>query len=385
MFDPVCYKYLRKYLKIQDVFGNVKGFVEFFVFIISFVSVYTDYRLEYYLFNELVNVKVNGTCRKFGDFSFGDIKSNLNLNLNLQQRVNKNKIEAGSICFAEANKLENFSLDSACKSEKQDFMGNGENPIREIESDLSKRFKINSNANNNRSNKDIERINFHNKDSNENKNLNEIDNSSLKNLSIFNNKKAKQSNLNNFDVSSNNKLNSLYKNKFSDRSFNNLMHKDVYSAKENKNAINRNSNNNKNILLKFGDLLEAKKKYFDPSFFDYFYVKLAFLFNSNNSNKNKTKKYFDFKLLELFNDKIKRKFDVFYYLNMIRKLKFLKQYALKDKISPKAFNAIAENFYVIKISDFNDDSIFQAKEKTKINRDMLWNILMIIVYQLIIK
>lgn len=79
-YEQAYKKYSRKYMKIQDVFGNVNGFMEFLIFIISVINVYTDYMFSYFLFNRLVNVKK-------GDKVF---LSNSNLQANEMKNIRSN-------------------------------------------------------------------------------------------------------------------------------------------------------------------------------------------------------------------------------------------------------------------------------------------------------
>jgi len=44
-------------MKVQDVFGIVNGFMEFLILIFKLMSFYTNCRFDYFLFNELVDVK----------------------------------------------------------------------------------------------------------------------------------------------------------------------------------------------------------------------------------------------------------------------------------------------------------------------------------------
>jgi len=57
IYDQAYKKYSRKYMKVQDVFGNVNGFMEFLILIFKLMSFYTNCRFDYFLFNELVDVK----------------------------------------------------------------------------------------------------------------------------------------------------------------------------------------------------------------------------------------------------------------------------------------------------------------------------------------
>jgi len=89
--------------------------------------------------------------------------------------------------------------------------------------------------------------------------------------------------------------------------------------------------------------------------------------NSKNFKKNN----FNFKLIELFNDKINSKFDIFYYLKWIRKFKNFKEYVFANKINEKSFDCLANIFYRVKISDTYDHSSLKNKNKIKIKSDNL--------------
>ncbi len=58
-YNQVYKKYVRKYMKLQDIFGNVNGFKDFLIFIFSFINFYINYRFDYFLFDKFVNVKID--------------------------------------------------------------------------------------------------------------------------------------------------------------------------------------------------------------------------------------------------------------------------------------------------------------------------------------
>jgi hypothetical protein len=392
MFDMVFNKYSRNYLKIQDVMGNVNGFMEFFILIVSFVSIYSDFRLEYYLFNKLVNVKVKD--RK--PFLF----NNVDVNFDKNKSLNKN------IC--------NVSNDKN---------GNNENIINNQYEAPKKFSEINGSANANKKN-DYSYI-----DKIKPNVILEKNNLSLK----FNSHRSFEAELENLnmgilienkrdpDFSSSEKCNSE-SNKNEDKNFESVKNKiakiceklpstiecvikdniinDLTEVKnledaktacinnENKqfNAININDNNiflgnlkeikkdEKKVLSKLNQLIEKKKRYLNPSFCNYFSIILCklFCFYKNKSRKENNTNYFDFKMLEKFNGKINKKFEIFYYLKWLRNFKNIKEFVLENKTNSQTFDILAKHFYVIKPINACDYSILK-KHKINIDTDTLRN------------
>jgi len=91
-------KHKRTYMKIQDVFGNVNGFMDFLILLLSVINYYTEYRFDYYLFNELVNVR-------------GNKKDSNKININYIKVSNNYDLKSKKIELASINSKMNSNLD----------------------------------------------------------------------------------------------------------------------------------------------------------------------------------------------------------------------------------------------------------------------------------
>lgn len=59
-FDKYYKYHVRKYMKLQDLLGNIKGFMDLIIFIFAILyKIYNKYRFNIYLYNRLVYIKEN--------------------------------------------------------------------------------------------------------------------------------------------------------------------------------------------------------------------------------------------------------------------------------------------------------------------------------------
>jgi len=311
-FDNDYKKYTRKYMKIQDVFGNVNGFMEFLILILNFIKYYTDYRFDYYLFNQFVNVKVQNKSNfitdyyKINNFKLNQISDNNKISKELNQISRDIKVNIN-----EENKcIKNEVKDNSNKS-KELSIYTGKHTINQI--------------------------------------MNLYKNDSITKRNLLNQTKVLDLN-----------QESYYKN--------NLFSKETSSPKD---KINENENEVQNlpndftykdhnkILLKLEKLLNSKTKYLFPILIDYFFSNFLEKFKFW---KNK-KRTFDLKLLEIFKEKIYKKFDISFYLRSQREFKNLKRIILKEKNNETVFKLFSKNLYEIKINDSYEDNILQKNRK----------------------
>jgi hypothetical protein len=117
-------------MKVQDVFGNVNGFMEFLILIFKLISFYTNYRLDYFLFNMLVEVK-------FEKSNFTKAKGNENKVTNYAANYSNNNN------YIKNNLYENFKKDNFSKKEKIEVSFNNNSPI--FNSKVIKESSINPN------------------------------------------------------------------------------------------------------------------------------------------------------------------------------------------------------------------------------------------------
>lgn len=78
----------------------------------------------------------------------------------------------------------------------------------------------------------------------------------------------------------------------------------------------------------------------------------------------------DLTLLNFYLEKINKKFDVFYYLKLIRYLKNLKKIILTNQVEKVIFDTLSSNFYSFCIDDKNYevDFIIKKLDKDKIKK-----------------
>jgi len=109
LLDKSYKKYSRKYLKIQDVFANVNGFMDFLILIFNLIKFYTNYRFDYFLFNEFVNVKVEKSI-----YQKNNILNTNDLRLNSKNNKNSKEMKPISIdiTFNKNEEIKNFKNES---------------------------------------------------------------------------------------------------------------------------------------------------------------------------------------------------------------------------------------------------------------------------------
>jgi len=78
-------------------------------------------------------------------------------------------------------------------------------------------------------------------------------------------------------------------------------------------------------------------------------------------NRKDKKTSFDLKLQETYVNKIVEKFDIFYYLRLIKQFKNLKKYIFKEENEPHIFKILARQEYNVSIKDYNDDFFKEDK------------------------
>jgi len=302
-YDDNYIKYTRKYLKIQEVFGNVKGFMEFLILNFSFMNFYINYRYNYFLFDKLVNVKVNKELflnRK--DFEMKIIK--------MDNRSNNN---GNNGCNDKGESAIKDKFDVKDKSNIGDKSGNNNNYFRSDTINVDKNKSDFMNVSDN--NQDSTKRQFNMKlegileEENNNKNANFPKEASVDGINV--------------EIS--------------------------------ENPIQKNSLNEEDKKL-FIDKLEKlssesrnKRQYLKKSLCLYF-------FKSNDKKKS-----FDLKLQETYVNKINEKFDIFYYFRLIRQFKNLKKYIFKEDNESQIFKILASNAYDLSIKDYNDDFFKEEK------------------------
>ncbi len=305
-YDQHYTRYLRKYRQIEDVLGNVNGFMELIIPLLAFVYYfYNKYRFETFLFNKLVYVN-NNDCKDLV--------------------LSQNKT---------ANEMKNIKVNN-----------NGNNKIESVLAQNNQYDDIKSN------NKDIK---------DEIHSLNHIDCqiSNNNNPTVPNN----QIELETFPAKSPDKTRKLYNFPKSE-----VISEEQNSNNENQKLANEapaycinGENCIKNISLSEEDqkiFIEKLEKLSSDTRKRSYLQKLLCV----NLWKRKDKKYsFDLKLKETYVNKINEKFDITYYLRWLRQFKNLKKYIFKEENEPQIFKILASDAYKVSIKDYNDDFFKEDK------------------------
>jgi len=111
--------------------------------------------------------------------------------------------------------------------------------------------------------------------------------------------------------------------------------------------------------------LEAKKRFLEPKFFNYYFDLCVKCFNFSNVN-DLNKKLLELRLLKKFVEKINKKFDIFNYLKRVREVKNLEEYVFKDHKNLAIFKILSRNIYEVtidskEISDKSQKEIHKNK------------------------
>jgi len=326
--DPTVKNYSRKYLKIQDVFANVNGLMEFLIFILSFIKIYTNYRFDYFLFNELVNVRKaksevsnpgiyqdkSSQINKYIDINYSKGKKSKQNNLNSIPR----EIEKIKMILDETNNILNKNPNSTYSViNKKDFIEINNNICSEPNS--SRRFNK------------VDKQDFFIID-NLNKNQIPINDNFKNNYSNFNIDDRRKVNL---DIEKNLTMNNEKK----------------------INEIN-------SYIQRLERLIEIKPRYLVPNFYNFLSTTIAFkICNLCKSQKENKKKNFDISMLEFYKEKINKKFDIFNYLKWYREFSNIKSFILSRRNEKTIFEILAKNFYEIKIDESYDEKLFEKTNK----------------------
>jgi len=318
-YDQEYRSFTRKYMKIQDVFGSVNGFMQFLILGFGLIIFYSKYRYHYFLFDKLVNVKLDKVL-------FLNRKETEMKIINRNNRSNKtnNNVVSGS---------SNNKGEKSSSKQKFDVKNNSSNKESKNES------KDKSSRNNNylRS----ENVNV---DKNKSDFINVSDNNQDSTRRQFNNKLEGVLEEENNNNNNKKKVN-----------FPKVASVDNINVEISENPIQKNSFNEEDKKL-FIDKLEKlssesknKRQYLKKNLCLYF-------FKSNDKKKS-----FDLKLQETYVYKIYEKFDIFYYFRLIRQFKNLKKYIFKEDNESQIFKILASNAYDISIKDYNDDFFKEDK------------------------
>jgi len=306
-YDQHYTRYLRKYKQIEDVLGNVNGFMELIIPILGAIyCVYNKYRFDTFLFNKLVNVNNDKEL-------FLKQKANEMIIINCNSNNNYKGNGNGEYVLAE-NKIKNYDYD--IKSNK--------NFINKIHSLNDNDYQI---SNPTISNK-IELENIPAKSPEKTR--------KLYNLPISEGIYEEQKVNDNKKLSKKAPIDGIYK-EISEKLIKNIS----LSEEDKKIFIEK--------LVTLSSDSKNKRKYLKKNFCLYFC-------------KRKDKKYsFDIKLQETYVDKINQKFDITYYLRWLRQFKNLKKYIFKEENEPQIFKIFAGNTYNVSIEDYNDDFFKEDK------------------------
>jgi len=311
-------KYSRKYMKIQDIFGNVKGFMDFIIFLLYAINIYTNYRFDFYLFNELVNVRVDDKINNNFDIRF----------INNQGKFDKKKRKI---------ELTNFFY------ENSNIYINDNKQKNQNEASIEHSYSIN-NEKILKDKIDVNQLSFENKSSAQIRLVDCEGISSSGNLFVNNNSDQKNTN-----------LKSTIHNVEKESDKNNI------ELQENNLGIKRA------LTLELNSKLEAKKRFLKPNFFNYYFECCVKCFNFSNVNIV-NKKLSELRLLKRFVEKINKKFDIFNYLKTVREVKNLEEYVFKDNKNLAIFKILAKNFYELRIE--TEDQMISS-ERDKNNNEML--------------
>jgi len=102
-FDKYYFHYVRKYMKLQEILGNLNGFMDLIIFLFAVLyKLYNKYRLDAYLFNRLVLIKEDK---------------------NQYSKLNKNRLESNSVFKNSYNveKIPNLIENKSLRNEKSNI------------------------------------------------------------------------------------------------------------------------------------------------------------------------------------------------------------------------------------------------------------------------
>jgi len=317
-------------MKVQDVFGNVIGFMEFIILIISLINIYTNYRYEYYLFYEHVNIKIE-------DKRNSKNKIDINMKNKSSQYNSKNKnIEIANI---NSNINVDFNIINTEKTK---------NPLGKIT--IEQPCTINN-------------IKFY-------REKNDINQMSLASQPIS------QIRLVNYDAIS--PPENLFESNINNDNYNKIISEKIVKESvktDNKNmkSLLNDLNIKKRLSLELNSNLEVKKRYLIPNFFNYYFECCVNSFKySKNANDLNKKKLLELRLLKTFIEKINKKFDIFNYLKRIKEVKNLEEYVFNNEKNLLVFKILSKNFYDLKIeAEYKMNSSDKAKKNEQILKEWI--------------
>jgi len=320
-------KYTRKYMKIQDVFGNVNGFMEFIILVVSLIKLYTKYRFDYYLFNHLVNVCYD--------------EKKMNINIKFHQIRN---------CDLKSKPIELENINSY----NNNIFNNYNNYKRIYElNKFSSKYPHS----------------FIKKKFSKEKNI-------ISNLSYVSQPKS-HNRLVEYDIISPrfNLFESNIKHKIGKK----RIIPEIFQKQSDNNTIELKKNNleiKKSICEELRSKLIIKKSQLEPNFFNYYFRCTLNCLNSSRCKNDVNYSLLEMRLLKKFIDKINKKFDIFNYLKRVKEMKNLEDFLFENENNFLIFKILSRNLYEIRIDpiDTNDFSKKSKKNKNELIQEWIESI-----------
>lgn len=363
-YDKNMKYHYRQYLKLPDIFANVGGMMDFIsMFIIFIMSYYGKWRLDSYLCQRLIYIEnedgknFEGKCFRYTKSEIQDYKKNLRNFIKFRKNIDfkKNEEFDNSLMISENynNQINNYD----------NYNNHGKHRSSKDLTNIVIYPDLSDNKNNlNNSNENPNKINFNNKFRTETNN----------NMDIS--KKIEMSDINILPKNSVNNYNQILGNI---NNINEIRDDDDMSPKK---IIKENNNNggknflNENYLN--GNVDDNKlikmKNYLETTIYKFREFKNELEFKLHNYfiyiffPKNKKDLRPNYDTINNYCEKIYEKFDIFYYMDELKKSEFIRN-SMFDEKQKKLFDLLCKKFYRISL----DSEEEKPEDIENINKEIL--------------